>query len=367
MMTFAFFLSFLGTQKFVHATVIKTIDAKIEVTQIADLKEIIWGIVELPDGNFLCSLKSGKIVLLPKNQKSSVQTAPTIPLAQISDVAFQGQGGAMDIQLDPDFSKSKRVFVSYSKMGKDKKSTTALASGVLVENQLKDIQDIFVANAHSSNKIHYGSRIAFDDAGFLYLSIGDRDEREKAQSPDFHNGKIIRMKKDGSQAQVWSLGHRNPQGLVFDSASKSLYGLEHGPRGGDELNLILQNKNYGWPIITYGKEYWGLNTKIGEGTHKDGLEQPVHQFTPSIAPSDFLIYSGGKLKAWKGDFLSTTLAGSHLNRLVLKAGKLVKEERLLQSLDERWRSIAETASGDLLLTTDSGKIFLLAAESSTTK
>ncbi len=290
----------------------------------------------------------------------------------------KGQGGLMDIALHPDFLKNKKVYFTYSKkMGR--KQTTALARGIFTgmrEKKIKQVKDIFLAKPFISSSIHFGSRLVFDKQKFLFMTVGDRHQRHKAQSLNTHLGKVLRLTDEGQAPQdnpfykkrsnktelalpeVWSFGHRNPQGLYIHPETGELWEQEHGPRGGDEINLIKKGLNYGWPIITYGKEYWG--PRIGEGFVKKGLEQPVKYYVPSIAPCGLLIYSGKKFKKWKGHFFSGALVLTHLNRLKISQKNIVKEEeKLLSSLGLRVREVIEGPKGFIYVSTDDGKILRL--------
>ena len=210
-----------------------------------------------------------------------------------------------------------------------------------------------------------------DKEGYLFISIGDRGVRNESQSLKAHMGKIIRIHQDGrvpkdnpffetkgALKEIWSFGHRNAQGLAFDPMSGDLYEQEHGPRGGDEINKIEKGANYGWPVITYGKEYWGPS--IGEGKKKKGMKQPLKYWVPSIAPCGLSFYSGKKFPDWKGSLFSGALRGKHLNRLTFKNGKIVSEERLLNELGFRVRNVKEGPTGLLYLSVDQGKILRIA-------
>ena len=204
----------------------------------------------------------------------------------------------------------------------------------------------------------------------MFFGIGDRGHRPNAQDLSNHAGSIIRLNLDGSipkdnpfinnesvLPEIWSYGHRNPQGLMYDFKYQRLWEIEHGPRGGDEINLIVAGANYGWPVISYGKEY-SSPFAVGEGTHRDGMEQPVKVYIPSIAPGSLIMYSGDALSKWKGNLFSGALKLRHINRIVLdENGQVIKEERLLESLDERIRALAQSPEGWIFFSTDSGKIF----------
>ena len=275
----------------------------------------------------------------------------------------------------PSSPKTNSCFFSYSaRYGGG--VGTRIAKARLVGSRLTQLQELFSALPLGSGGRHFGSRILFGppsagggSSDLLFFGVGDRGDRHKAQKLNFPNGKLFRIKQDGSippdnpfvktegaLPAIWSLGHRNPQGMAWD-ASGHLWEQEHGPRGGDEINRIAKGKNYGWPVITYGREYWG--PKIGD-THRKGMEQPVKHFTPSIAPSSLMIYSGKLFKKWKGDFFSASLKFTHINRLVITQGKVAKEERFLQrSLGERVRHIREAPSGEIFFSTDRGHLYIL--------
>ena len=218
---------------------------------------------------------------------------------------------------------------------------------------------------------HFGSRIAFDDT-HLYFSVGDRGNRPNGQNLETHAGSILRLNVDGSVPQdnpfvdvegarieIWSYGHRNPQGLVWDGVNQRLWSIEHGPRGGDELNLIERGGNYGWPIISYGKEYASFRA-VGEGTHKEDMEQPKKFYIPSIAPGSLMQYSGDAFPEWKGDLFSGALKLRHINRIKLdQKGNAIAEERLMENLNERIRALLESPEGWIYFSTDSGSIYVI--------
>ena len=281
----------------------------------------------------------------------------------------QGQGGLLDIEVHPQFQTNQKIYLAYS-ITKDGKHTTALASGVFKNNQIHSLENIFVARPWVDTSRHFGSRLAFDSNGFLYVTVGDRVNRKKAQKLDNHFGKTLRLTdqghfvKDnpfvsvrGALPEIWSFGHRNAQGLFFHPQTKELWLHEHGPRGGDEINQVQKGKNYGWPVITYGREYWG--PKIGKGTSKKGMEQPVKHYIPSIAPSGLMIYSGKQFQTWKHHFFSGALVLRHLNQIQIRNGRVSSEERLLSDLNFRIREVTEGPQGLIYLGVDEGKILRL--------
>ena len=332
-----------------------------KVEEMAQGLGVVWGMVFLNDREILFTEREGQF------KKLNLKTKRIQSLSGAPEVYARGQGGLMDVALHPHFQKNKKVYFSYSKR-KKRKQTMAVAVGILKRKQLIQVKDIFEAQPIVSSSIHFGSRLVFDKQGFLFVTVGDRGKRHSAQNLKTHLGKILRLTDRGApppdnpfvsvkeaQPEIWSLGHRNPQGIFIHPETGELWEQEHGPRGGDEINQIQKGQNYGWPVITFGREYWGPS--IGEGRVKKGMKQPVKHFTPSIAPSSLLIYSGKVFKKWKGDFFSGALVLTHLNRLKIIKGKV--EERLLSQLKLRVREVIEGPDGLIYLSTDEGKILRL--------
>jgi len=323
--------------------------------------DVPWGMTFIDNRTLLVTEKEGNLyrVELKTKKKNQISGLPKITV--------RGQGGLLDVALDPDFKSNQFIYLSY---GKKVPSgvTTALAKAKLNGNKLENLKDIFVAKTDSNKGVHFGSRITFDDK-YIFLSIGDRGYRHRSQMLDLHNGKIIRLNKDGSVPkdnpfvknskalpEIYSYGHRNPQGLFFDPIQKILVTGEHGPRGGDEINFVKAGKNYGWPVITFGKEYWGPS--IGEGTKKKGMLQPEYYFVPSIAPCGLIVYSGKKFKSLKGAVIQGALKLQHLNVAQKnKAGKWV-EKRYFQDVG-RVRSVTENPAGEIFFSTDTGQIYMI--------
>lgn len=325
------------------------------------VNDVIWGFDFFPGGEeIIFTERSGSIKILNLKTKKirSVSGAP--------EVKQVGQGGLMDIVLHPDFKKNKTVFLSFSQEYKEGVGTV-IAQARLEESALNNLKILFRADPPGDGGVHFGSRIVFGKNKTLFFGVGDRGDRDKAQKLNLPNGKLFRISEDGSIPKdnpfvdqksaihsIWSLGHRNPQGMAIHPETGELWEQEHGPRGGDEINKIKKGANYGWPIITYGKEYWGPS--IGP-KKKAGLEQAVKYFVPSIAPSSLMIYSGKLFKKWRGDFFSAALKLTHINRVVIQNDKPIKEERFLEDLDERIRHIKEAPNGEIFFSTDSGKIY----------
>lgn len=327
-----------------------------------------WGMAFLNTDELLITERQGKLYYL------NIKTKQLTLITGTPSVLAQGQGGLLDIAIAPKKNEQGNpiLYFSYSKP-LNNTGTTALGSAHLIgKKSLTNWRDIFIAKSNSTTSRHYGSRIAFDNEGHIFLSIGDRGIRKDAQELDNHSGTIIRLNLDGTipednpflkqkraLPEIWSYGHRNPQGLAFNTDKSQLWSIEHGPRGGDEINLIKPGKNYGWPVISYGKEYWGP-ISVGEGTHKTGMEQPVKYYVPSIAPGSLLVYSGKAFKEWEGDLFAGALKLTHLNQVKLdQHNQAIKETRLLQELGERIRALAESPEGWIYLSTDSGKILRL--------
>ncbi|WP_372656099.1 PQQ-dependent sugar dehydrogenase [Halobacteriovorax sp.] len=334
-----------------------SLNAKVSTKLVFKADDIIWGFDFINKEKIIATLKDGKILEINlKSKKNKELVAPT--------VVASGQGGLLDIHYKV-INKKAYVYYTFSKKV-NRTLVTALGRAVYTDGKLSEHETLFESKIHSSRSIHFGSRLAFVD-DFIFMTIGDRGDRDYAQRLDYHNGKVLRLSLEGKALkdnpffktknalpEIWSLGHRNPQGIFYDSESKNLYSSEFGPRGGDELNHIQKGLNYGWPVITYGKEYWGPS--IGE-EKKEGMEQPLVNWTPSISPSGLTIYTGDKNPKWKGSFFLACLGSTHLHRVVLKNNKLIKQESLLESLDERIRHVRTGLDGELYFSTDSGKIF----------
>lgn len=351
-----FFISFYLIN-FAHAQRFEQIGTPFEDT--------VWGLEFINNDEALVTTINGKIFRfnLQNKIKTEISGAPK--------VWNKGQGGLLDIKLHPEFKQNSIIYLTYSKEV-DGGATTALMMAKFDGQKLKEQKDLFVAKGATSKGQHFGSRITFDQGGHLFFGVGDRGERDNAQKLTTHTGTIIRLKLDGSIPQdnpfigqkdklpeIWSYGHRNPQGLFFDKPTQKLWEIEHGPRGGDEINLIEKGKNYGWPAISYGKEYWGP-VQVGEGTHKAGMEQPHLYYDPSIAPSSLIVYNGSVFKDWKGQIFSSALKLKHVNRVSIDSnGKLKEEKRIGEDLGERIRILTEAPDGLIYLGTDSGKIIVM--------
>jgi glucose/arabinose dehydrogenase len=311
----------------------------------------------------IISERTGGIKLL------DISTRKLKPLRGTPAVLVKGQGGMLDVAVPDDYQAGDWIYFTFVR-DQQGDGITVLARARLKEAMLVDWQDLLVTKSATDTGFHFGSRIAFDDKGHVFFTVGDRGVRANGQDLSNHAATVIRLQRDGRVPQdnpfvgksdalpeIWSYGHRNPQGIVFDQVRQRLWVIEHGPRGGDEINLVLPGLNYGWPVISYGKEYWGP-VAVGEGTHKKGMQQPVKQYTPSIAPGSLMLYSGKAFPAWKGNLFAGALKLTHLNRIVVDAnGHAIDEQRLLAELNERIRALAEDPRGWIYFSTDSGKIF----------
>ena len=340
---------------------------RLRLEQVAEIAGIPWGMSFLSAGQLLLTVRSGTVSLLDVNNGRLSQ------LKNVPGVLAQGQGGMLDVAISPNYKKDGWIYFTYVKdVDIDTEGVTVLARAKLAGDTFEGWQALLITKSETEKSHHFGSRIAFDTQGHVFFGVGDRGVRKNAQDLTNHAGAIMRLNLDGSVPsdnpftknktllpEVWSVGHRNPQGMAYDIENQRLWSIEHGPRGGDEINLIKPAANYGWPVISYGKEYWGP-VAVGEGTHREGMEQPVKVYVPSIAPGSLLLYSGDALPGWKGNLLSGALKLRHLNRIVLsKQGEVIKEERLLEELDERIRALAQSPQGWLYFSTDSGKIYRL--------
>ncbi len=356
---FLVFFSLLMSQLAWAKTVLQ--EKNFIVEQVVQDLSLPWGMVFLNQDEILITERKGQVKLF-NLASQELKTISGLP-----EVHFSSQGGLMDIALPPKSSaKDSWIYLTYSKNQQGEGATT-LARAKLAGTRLVSWQDLLVTVSATDTGRHFGSRITFDGNGYLFFSVGDRGVRETGQDLSTHAGAIIRLKLDGSLPQdnpfvarqnalpeIWSYGHRNPQGLFYHHQTQKLWSIEHGPRGGDEINLVQKGLNYGWPTISYGKEYWGP-FQVGEGTHKEGMEQPVKFYTPSIAPSSLLVYSGRAFPEWEGHLFSGALKIRHLNRVELdQNNQPIREERLLESLKARIRFVTESTEGWIYLLTDSG-------------
>ena len=319
------------------------------VTRVVSGLDEPWAIGFLPDGSFLITERHGALHYFRDGATRNVSGVPK--------VHARGQGGLLDVVVARDFASSGEVFLTFSKPARGG-GKTALARATFDAGRaaLTDLTILFEMSAASGAGQHYGSRVVEAPDGTLWLTIGDRGARDMAQNPNAHNGKVVRVGRDGrvpadnpfagggALPEIWSLGHRNPQGAALD-ANGRLWTVEHGARGGDEVNMPLAGRNYGWPVISYGRHYSGA--KIGVGTRADGMEQPEFYWDPSIAPSGMMIYSGKLFPAWKGDIFVGSLKFDMISRLEVSGGKVSEAERLFQDRYIRIRDIREAPDGSI--------------------
>lgn len=344
---------------------VKTESGSIQVKIIASGLDNAWGMAFLPDGSMLVTERAGRMRIVSANGKLGE------PLSGLPKIFAQGQGGLLDVILAQDFATSKKIYFSYSEPGEGSLSgvnSTAVSFATLNGNKLENLTRVFSQQPKVDSGNHFGSRLVWAPDGTLFITLGERySEKDKAQTLDNHQGKVVRINADGTVPkdnpfvktpgalpEIWSYGHRNMQGAALNPITKELWTGEHGPQGGDELNIDRAAKNYGWPIITYGENYGG--GKIGEGTHKAGMEQPVYKWVPSIATAGFIFYTGDKFPQWKNNILLASLKDKTLVRLVVEGEKITKEERLLsKELAQRLRQVVQGPDGLVYLLTDESK------------
>lgn len=337
---------------------------ELEVTTVVAGLEHPWGLAFLPDGRMLVTERPGRLRIIGADGKVSA------PVAGVPEVFARGQGGLLDVAVDPQFADEPWIYLSYSEPGEGG-GGTAVARGRLADGALQDVRVIFSQAPKLGAGQHFGSRLVFDREGRLFVTSGDRGEWDNVQRLDRGQGKIFRIERDGAipadnpfvgrddaQPAIWSWGHRNAQGAALNPASGELWQTEHGARGGDELNIARAGRNYGWPVITLGINYNGQ--PIGEGLREqEGMEQPLHHWTPSIAPSGLAFYTADRFPAWKGDLFVGALAFQRVVRLDLDGDKVVGEEALLTELGERIRDVRQGPDGYLYLLTDAANGKLL--------
>ncbi|GGW30814.1 PQQ-dependent sugar dehydrogenase [Arenibacter certesii] len=330
---------------------------------IIDDLPIAWGMAFLPDGSILITEKSGDLIRFKDGNKSIINNSPTI--------YNRGQGGLLDIAIDPDYKNNGWIYISYSsEEGEDKGGNTAIMRAKLNGNSLTNNEVLYKASPNSTKGQHFGSRIEFDNDGYLYFSIGDRGDRDvNPQDITKDGGKVYRINRDGSipsdnpfvnsegaKTAIYSYGHRNPQGMVKNPYTGDIWTNEHGPQGGDEINIVGKGKNYGWPVITYGINYSG--TPITDQTKKKGMEDPLHYWVPSIAPSGMTFVTSDKYPSWKGSLLIGSLKFQYLERLELKNNKVVYREKLMPDLG-RIRDVKQAPDGFIYVSVEGKGIYKL--------
>jgi glucose/arabinose dehydrogenase len=339
------------------AQTLRSDEHSFRLVKVVEGLEQPWSLAFLPDGRVLVTEKAGRLRVVAQGK-----LLPQ-PIEGLPQVTVHGQGGLHDVVLHPQFQKNQLVYLAYAARGSDGVGTE-LARGRLVGDRLENVEVLFRQTPKGSRGQHFGGRIVFDRQGYLYLTLGDRGEMPRAQRPDDHAGSVIRLHDDGRvpkdnpfvgrngwKPEKFTLGNRNMQGAALHPQTGLLWTHEHGPQGGDEVNVLRAGRNYGWPVITYGEEYGG--GRIGEGlTHKDGMEQPLHYWVPSIAPSGMAFVTGDRYgAAVKGNLFVGSLKFRYLARLEIEGGKVVRDSRALE-LGQRVRDVREGPDGLLYLLTD---------------
>lgn len=367
-MKFVAVLAFIATLAAVPAVsseryeIVPAAAAPFKVETVAGGLEYVWGIAFLPDGSMLVTEKPGR---LRRVTTGGVVSAPILGMPR---VVYENQGGLLDVAVHPDFAGNRLVYFTYSRPGVGG-SATALARGELSQDMtaLRRVQVLWTSGPRFDGPGHFGSRIAFDQRGYVYVSTGDRQQYPSddiAQRRDNTLGKIVRLQGDGSVPEdnpfvgqpgidpaIWSYGHRNTQGMAFEPGSGKLYAIEHGPLGGDELNVIRKGRNYGWPVVSWGVNYDG--TPVGTGKHRaPGMANSIRHWTPVIAPGGMAFYDRRVFRKWRGDILIGGLATTALVRLDMEDGRIVREQRFLTERGQRIRAVTVGPDGFVYLGTD---------------
>ncbi len=340
-----------------------TSDYQIRVSAVATGLSHPWSLAFLPGGDMLVTERAGRLRII-RNGVLDPQPVAGVPQARAAVL-----GGLLDVVLHPRFAENRILYLTYTKSREDGLTTTALARARFDGKALADLKDIFVANNWSKSTTNYGGRVAFDRSGFLFLTVGERQEQNRAQDTRDHGGKVIRLRDDGAvppdnpfsgkpdyAPEIYSLGHRSPQGLAVHPQTGAIWENEHGPLGGDEINIIQAGKNYGWPLVTFGNDYDGK--KIAEGTSRPDLEAPFMYWIPSIAVSGMAFYTGDRFPAWQGNafvgamFEGRTRGTGHLQRITFNEGRPIQREPILTELRQRIRDVREGPDGLLYVLTD---------------
>jgi glucose/arabinose dehydrogenase len=353
----------LAAPSFAADEVVDTEKAQIRVETVAEGLEHPWAIAFLPDGSALVTERAGRL------RHVAADGAVSDPIGGVPEVDARDQGGLLDVALDPGFAENRRVYLSFSEPGEGGTNSTAVARGTLSDDngRLTDLEVIFSQQPKVASTMHFGSRLVFDRAGDLFVTLGERSKEEfrgQAQELNSHLGKIVRIHPDGdvpednpfvhtegALPEIWSYGHRNIQAAALHPETGEVWEIEHGPKGGDELNVAEAGKNYGWPIVSFGVNYSG--TPVGSGeADAPGFEDPLYQWTPVIAPSGMLFYGGEAFAEWRGNLFVGGLGSTALVRLELDGRNVTHEERILDDAGKRIRDVAEGPDGALYVVTD---------------
>jgi glucose/arabinose dehydrogenase len=336
--------------------VFETLGPSIRVVPIAKGLANPWSIAFLPNGDMLVTEKPGRLRVVRNG------TLVPEPVTGVPEVVAMGQGGLLEVLPHPKFAENGWIYLTYSKPGEGG-NTTALARGRFDGKALTDVKDIFVADNWSKGGAHFGSKLAWGRDGMLYMTIGERNDRVRAQNPNIHGGKILRLREDGTvppdnpfvgkegyKPEIFTWGHRNAQGLAVHPDTGAVWANEHGPQGGDELNLLTAGKNYGWPVVTYGREYSG--EVISQQPWKEDMEQPVMFWVPSIGISGLVVYTGDKFPTWKGQMFVGGLSGLQVQRIQFTEKGPIGRETLLLPLKQRIRDVRQGPDGNLYVAVD---------------
>jgi glucose/arabinose dehydrogenase len=354
-----FCVGWLGFIPAVMSSVVHSRDHSFVVETVVDDLNRPWGMTFLPDQSMLITLRGGQLVWVSQDGQRQTE-----PVGGLPDIYAQGQGGLLDVALHPDGHYNRWVYVSLV-AGTATRNSTELWRGQwnAEDKVLENTEQLFVSEPKLNNGLHFGSRIAFDQDGYVYVSLGERYRMNMAQDTANHLGSVIRLHDDGripednpfvksrsGRPEIFSFGHRNVQGLVYDAQHDRLWAHEHGPKGGDELNILKAGVNYGWPEITYGIDYSG--EIISHDTHRQGMAQPVAYWVPSIAPCGMTLYNGTQFPQWQGNLFIGALVQQHLRRVVLDGERVLEQEVLLKDLNERIRDVETGPDGYVYLLTD---------------
>lgn len=352
---------------------IRTQEATVRTVTVASGLENPWGFAFLPDGRILVTERPGAMRVVDPDGMNGGKVSP--PLGNVPKVFDSGQGGLLDVTLDPEFARNRTIYFTYAEPGQGAEqggAGTALASAVFNETSLSDVKVLFRQQPKVSGGLHFGSRVVVGSDGKLWLGLGERYRRDESQNLNSHLGKLIRLEKDGrvppdnpfvgrsdARPEIWSYGHRNIQGMARHPQTGIVWLNEHGAQGGDEVNIPEKAKNYGWPVITHGIDYSGA--RIGVGNAAPGMEQPLLHWTPSIAPSGMAFYTGDKVPAWRGNLFVGSLKFGTLHRVVLEGTRVVRQEQMLKEIGDNIRDVRDGPDGFLYIATDNprGRIIRL--------
>ena len=354
--------------------IFETADLKIRVDKVADGLANPWSLAWLPNGDLLITERAGRLRVFRNG------VLDPEPIANVPEVRITALGGLLDVLPHPNFAQNRVLYLSYAKGGEGNLATTALSRARLEGHALKDVEEIFVADNWSASPTNFGGRMVFGRDGKLYLVVGERQEQDRAQDTMLHGGKVLRLNEDGTAPsdnpfvgkqgylpEIYSIGHRSPQGLAVHPTTGELWENEHGPLGGDEINVVRAGSNYGWPLVTYGKNYDG--TIVSEYSARDGFESPFMFWVPSIAISGLSFYTGDRLAAWKGNaFVGSMMEGrtratGHVQRITFaENGQPIQREPILAQLRQRIRDVRPGPDGLLYVLTDQNPGVLLRIE-----